>query len=143
MLFRSALVKPASPSASHTNRQPWLNCASPSPSAALCFTTSSTRASNSAERSGRAGIAGHVIHCTLFSRLLSQTTFCDAASEAISAGPYGGIFRLRPPVPKRADAHVKIRESGGSSRGSRLARRALGGIALRFASFLSRRHHIE
>jgi hypothetical protein len=57
-----------------------------------------------------------------------------------------GVSYLRGPV-AGVDAHVDVYESGGidclrarGSWGSRLTWRALGGIALRFATFLSRRH---
>jgi hypothetical protein len=79
------------------------------------------------------------------------------AWQAISAGPYIGVFRLRLPVAegghvhvrecggsftdcpssRRVHVYVQVRESGGSSRGSRLSWRAVGGIALRFAPFLA------
>jgi len=54
--------KPSSPSASLTNMKPWLNCASASPLAALCFTTSAPSAPTSSEGQGQADIARHVIH---------------------------------------------------------------------------------
>jgi len=61
-------------------------------------------------------------------------------STAITAGPYDRVFRLRAPVAEWSHVHVEIRESGGGSTGttgSRLTWRALGGIALSPATFLS------
>jgi len=48
-----------------------------------------------------------------------------------------GVCCLRRPVAER------VRDRGGSSRGSRLSGRALGGIAVRFARFLATRHLTE
>jgi hypothetical protein len=49
-----------------------------------------------------------------------------------------GVLSLRGPV--ASWVQVYFCESGGGARGSRLRRRALGGIALRFAALLPRRH---
>ena len=59
-----------------------------------------------------------------------------ASSKTISAWPYVGAFQLRRPVADRI--HVIVR--GGSSPGSlgsRMSRRALGGVALRFPALLT------
>jgi len=63
--------KPAFPSASLTNMSPRLNCASPSPLAALCCTTLAPSARISAEESGQVYLARPVVHRTLIPRILS------------------------------------------------------------------------
>jgi len=72
---------------------------------------------------------------------LASPVFHDLG--AVRSKQLVGVCCLGCPVTDRVHVHVQVRESGGSSpgsRGSRLSRRALVGIALRLSTFLSRRH---
>ena len=62
-----------------------------------------------------------------------------AASHLVS--DRRGVFRLSIPVPERVHNHIRVSSSRSrGSRGFRLNRRALGGIAPGLAPFMTRRH---